>query len=554
MDIGEMQKRLSLKAEQQPDHRFDELFSLICREDWLMLAHDHVAGNAGSETAGCDGINMRAFDEDLEGNLRGLREDLEKGTFRPRPVRRVFIPKSGGKLRPLGIPSIRDRIVQEAVRMVLEPIYEADFLQCSYGFRPNRCTMDAIDRARWYTREDLKYFWIVEGDISSYFDAINHRKLMKLLGHRIKDGHLLDLIWSFLRAGVMERKLFKDTNTGTPQGGIVSPLLANVYLHELDKFMRQYTDLPEWKKTKRRQKGLGNVAYVRYADDFVVLSNGTRDQAYALRDELQKVLSEELRLTLSMEKTKVTHLNEGFTFLGFQIRRGPAMNGGMTTRVLIPTKAIKKHLDVLKAAFSPSMHEDSVALKIPEVNKVIAGWCRYYQYTSRATTQFSRVQHQVYWLAAHWLAGKYKISCKSAIIRFRQGPTLGTTAVRLVMHSDFKTRRSGRRLRPFPNPYTSAEALTREKLPEGQNRLIIETRKGSEDRRREIMARDNYTCQWGACGAKVTLETGHVDHIRPRCCFGWKPDADKPENLWTLCLEHHKIKTEFDRQRESRVH
>ena len=287
MDIGEMQKRLSLKAQQQPDHRFDDLFSLICREDWLMLAHDHVAGNAGSQTAGCDGINLRVFDEDLEDNLKELRESLEDGTFRTSPVRRVFIPKSGGKLRPLGIPSIRDRIVQEAVRMALEPVYEADFLQCSYGFRPNRCTMDAIDHARWYMQERLKYFWIIEGDISSYFDAINHRKLMKLLGRRVKDGRLLDLIWGFLRAGVMERKLFKDTNTGTPQGGIVSPLLANVYLHEFDKFMKRYTDFPERVKHKRRKDGLGNIAYVRYADDFIVLSNGTKDQAYTLRDELQ---------------------------------------------------------------------------------------------------------------------------------------------------------------------------------------------------------------------------------------------------------------------------
>ena len=553
MDIGEMQKRLSLKAEQQPDHRFDDLFSLICREDWLMLAHDHVAGNAGSKTAGCDGINLRVLDEDLEDNLKNLRESLEDGTFRPSPVRRVFIPKSGGKLRPLGIPSIRDRIVQEAVRMALEPVYEADFLQCSYGFRPNRCTMDAIDHARWYMQERLKYFWIIEGDISSYFDTINHRKLMKLLGRRVKDGRLLDLIWGFLRAGVMERKLFKDTNTGTPQGGIVSPLLANVYLHEFDKFMKRYTDFPERVKHKRRKDGLGNIAYVRYADDFIVLSNGTKDQAYTLRDELQRFLSEELRLSLSMEKTKVTHLNEGFVFLGFQIKRGPAMNGGMTTRVLIPSKAIKKHLDVLKAAFSPSTHEDSVSLKLPEVNKVISGWCRYYQCTSRATTQFARVQHEVYWLAAHWLAGKYQLSCKSAIMRFRQGSTLGTTAARLAMHSDFKTRRSRRRHRPFPNPYTSKEALIREELLEGQDRLIIESRKGSEDRRREIMARDNYTCQWSGCGAKVTLGTGHVDHIRPRCVFGWKPDADKPENLWTLCLKHHMIKTENDRQRESRV-
>jgi RNA-directed DNA polymerase len=554
MDIGEMQKRLSLKAEQQPDHRFDDLFSLIGREDWLMLAHDHVASNAGSETAGCDGINLRTFDEDLEGNLKGLREALKKGTFRPDPVRRVFIPKSNGKLRPLGIPSIRDRIVQEAVRMALEPIYEADFLQCSYGFRPNRCTMDAIDHARWYMQESMKFFWIIEGDISSYFDAINHRKLMKLLGRRVKDGDFLDLIWSFLRAGVMERQLFKGTNTGTPQGGIVSPLLANVYLHELDKFMKRYTDLPLREKEKRRKAGLGNTAYVRYADDFVVLCNGSKDQAYALRDELQEFLSDELRLTLSMEKTKVTHLNEGFIFLGFGIQRGPAMNGGMTTRVLIPTKAIKKHLDVMKAAFSPSTHEDSVILKFPEVNKVISGWCRYYQCTSRAATQFSRVQHLVYWLAAHWLARKYQCSCKSAIIRFRQGSTLGTALSRLAMHSNFRTQRSRRRHRPFPNPYTSEEVLTREKLPEGQTRLVTEQRKGSEDRRREIMARDNYTCQWPGCGVKVTLGTGHVDHLRPRYVFLWRTDADKPENLWTLCLEHHRIKTENDRQRESRVH
>ncbi len=554
MDIGEMQKRLSLKAEREPGHRFDDLFSLICREDWLMLAHDHVASNAGSQTAGCDGVNMRAFDEDLGDNLGALREGLRDGTFRPSPVRRVFIPKSGGKLRPLGIPSIRDRIVQEAARMALEPIYEADFLQCSYGFRPNRCTMDAIDHARWYMQESLRFFWVIEGDISSYFDAINHRKLMKLLGRRVKDGRFLDLIWRFLRAGVMERKLFKDTITGTPQGGIVSPLLANVYLHELDRFMKRYTDLSEWEKTKRRKAGLGNVAYVRYADDFVALCNGTKDQAQALRDELREFLSRELHLTLSMEKTRVTHLNDGFDFLGFQIRRGRAMNGGMTTRVTIPPKAIKRHLDVLKAAFSPSTHGDSVSLKLPEVSKVISGWCRYYQYTGRAATQFSRVGHRAYWLAVHWLAGKYKTSCKGVIMRFGRGSTLGTTEARLVMHSDFKSRRYRGRLRPFPNPYTSAEALIREKLPEGQDRLVIESRKGSEDRRREIMARDDYRCRWPGCGVPVTLGTGHVDHIRPRCVFGWKPDADKPENLWTLCLEHHRIKTENDRQRESRVH
>jgi RNA-directed DNA polymerase len=237
MNIGEIQRTLSLKAERKPNHRFENLYDLLYDMNWLRLAHGHVSQNAGSVTAGCDGIDMKAFDEDLEINLQRLAQELKTETFEPYPVRRVFIPKPNGKVRPLGIPSIRDRIVQEAVRMTLEPIYEADFSQYSFGFRPNRCTMDAIKCITWSTQERKKYFWVIEGDISSYFDTINHKKLLKLLMRRIKDKKLLRLTWKFLRAGVMEKKLFRDTKLGTPQGGIISPLLANVYLHELDRYM-----------------------------------------------------------------------------------------------------------------------------------------------------------------------------------------------------------------------------------------------------------------------------------------------------------------------------
>ncbi len=170
MNIGEMQRKLSLWAEQNKGRKFFGLFDLICDRDWLRLAHDYVAQNAGSKTAGCDGITMQEFDEDLEGNLQSLREILQSETFTACPVRRVYIPKTGGKRRPLGIPSIRDRIVQEAIRMVLEPIYEADFNLRSFGFRPNRCTMDAIVYLKRFTAERAKYFWIIEGDIASYFD------------------------------------------------------------------------------------------------------------------------------------------------------------------------------------------------------------------------------------------------------------------------------------------------------------------------------------------------------------------------------------------------
>ena len=149
MNIGEMQRSLSSKAERSPDHKFDDLFSLVCDKNWLELAHDHVATNSGSITAGCDGINMSTFDEDLESNLQAFRNALKSGTFVANPVRRVNIPKANGKMRPLGIPTIRDRIVQEALRMVLEPIYEADFVQHSYGFRPNRSTMHALACLRY---------------------------------------------------------------------------------------------------------------------------------------------------------------------------------------------------------------------------------------------------------------------------------------------------------------------------------------------------------------------------------------------------------------------
>ena len=223
MNVGEMQRKLSLWAEQDKEHKFFDLYHLLYDKQWLRLAHDYVKQNAGSKTAGCDGINMSAFDENLEENLQQLIKELKSETFEPHPVRRVYIKKANGRLRPLGIPSIRDRIVQEALRMILEPIYEADFDQRSFGFRPNRRTMDAVKYLAANTVGNQRYYWVIEGDISSYFDTIKHKKLIKLIGHRVKDRKLLRLIWKFLRAGVMENKLFKDTKSGTPQGGINKP-------------------------------------------------------------------------------------------------------------------------------------------------------------------------------------------------------------------------------------------------------------------------------------------------------------------------------------------
>jgi len=550
MNVGEMQRLLSLKAAREPDHKFDDLHSLLCDRDWLRLAHAYVEQNAGSKTAGCDGIDMDSFNQDLGNHLRALREELKAGTFTAHPVRRVYIPKAKGGRRPLGIPSIRDRIVQEALRMVLEPIYEADFRQVSFGFRPNRCTMDAVKRIKLYISEKNKYLWVIEGDIASYFDAIHHRKLMKLLGRRVKDRATLDLTWQFLRAGVMERKLFKETKSGTPQGGIISPLLANVYLHELDKYMEKYTALPDAEKARRRRKGLANFAYVRYADDFVVLCNGRRAEAEGVREEIRSFLARDLRLTLAMEKTRITHANDGFDFLGFHLRRamGPA---GMVTKFTIPDKAVGKHLGTLKATLAQATHDESLTNKFKAVNRIIKGWCGYYQYTTRATSQFRKIGYRAFWLAARWLGRKFRLSIPRVLRRFQRGGGLGDHEVVMLLHQNFKHKLY---TKPFvkPNPYTTQEGIVREELLDddpwrGQEGM----RAGWADIRRQAMERDHYTCR--ICKQPVTPAICQVDHVIPMHRYKRPVDANRLDNARTLCIPCHRSKTEIDRQRESPV-
>jgi RNA-directed DNA polymerase len=551
MNVGEMQRKLSLKAEESKEHQFDDLHGLLCNKDWLLLAHDYVAQNAGSITAGCDGINMKLFDENLEENLQKLAQELKAETFEPCPVRRVYIPKSNGNLRPLGIPSIRDRIVQEALRMVLEPIFEADFNQKSFGFRPNRCTMDAVNYVSFQTTGINRYYWIIEGDISSYFDTINHRRLIKILRHRIRDRKILRLIWKFLRAGVMEGKLFKDTKLGTPQGGIISPLLANIYLHELDKYMERYTAITYNARAWRRKKGKANFIHVRYADDFVILCNGTKAQAEAMKEEIYDFLKDKLKLNLSKEKTKVTHINDGFKFLGFIIRREQSHGGNMRTRILIPPDAVERFTAKIKRITCPTTHQEAVNAKILALNRVIQGWCRYYQYTSKASTQFNKTEHFVFWQLAHWLGRKYRLSMPQVMERYRKGNSLGTAHYQLRKATDFRTQ-VYRKSASKPNPYTMQQtSLEREYLPDESFWTGHERRPGINDLRPIVIERDKFICQM--CDKPVTRETSQIDHVRPVRRFKRPVDANSLENLWTLCVPCHNEKTKSDQQMESRM-
>jgi len=373
---------------------------------------------------------------------------------------------------------------------------------------------------------------------------------MKLLRRRVDDVRLLDLIWKFLRAGVMERKLFKDTRLGTPQGGIISPLLANVYLHELDKFMEQYTALPEYKKAVRRKQGEANFSYARYADDFVVLCNGTKEETLKMRDTLREFLADSLRLTLSMEKTKVTHLNDGFDFLGFNLRRSRSGQGKMVTWLTIPNKAMQRHFDMIRAVIAPGTSQDSFVAKILAMNKIIAGWCRYYQYTGKVSSQFGKLANATFWRMVYWLKRKHELSLSAVLQNYRTENTLGEGQWQLLRHDSFKALRYN--VSPFkPNPYTTQEAIEREELLDTAPWLGTERRPGTKDLRPIIFKRDEGKCR--LCHKPVTLATSQMDHIRPVRCFKRPINANALSNLWTLCIDCHKEKTEMDRQRESRM-
>jgi RNA-directed DNA polymerase len=377
-----IQRKLHKWAEDDQDRRFTDLHNLVCDPATLMVAWQRVRANRGSRSAGVDRQNAYDVEQRLgvEQFLGGLREELRTGSFRPVSVRERLIPKRGGKLRRLGIPTVRDRVVQAALKLVLEPIFEADFQPCSYGFRPGRRAQDAIAEIHYLTSSPRNYEWIVEADIEACFDRIDHQALMCRVRRRVADKRVLALIKAFLRAGILtEHGDFEDTVTGTPQGGILSPLLANIALSALDEhFARAWTAMgSEWQRRKRRARGEATFRLVRYADDFVVVVSGRRTHAEALVAQTAAVLAP-LGLTLSPEKTRITHIDEGIEFLGWRLQRHRASN----RRSYVYTYASKPSLAAVKAkvkAITRSGPHQTLGQLLHRVNPVLRGWCAYFR-------------------------------------------------------------------------------------------------------------------------------------------------------------------------------
>ncbi|MZP56500.1 MAG: group II intron reverse transcriptase/maturase [Bacteroidales bacterium] len=361
--VRDFQRKLYRKAKQEPDFKFYVLYDKIGHPHFLREAYRRVKANRGAP--GIDGVTFEQVErEGLEAFLHGLQKELQEKTYKPQPVKRVNIPKANGGTRPLGIPTIRDRVAQMSCKLVIEPIFEVDFDDASYGFRPGRSASDAVS----VIKEKLKdgKTEILDADLSKYFDTIPHDKLLKLIAMRVSDTHVIHLIKLWLKTPVVEdRKISggKKNKVGTPQGGVISPLLANIYLNLVDKLVREH-------------KVFRGIEIVRYADDFVLMSKEIREDVLRA---LTSLLSR-MGLTLNEEKTRrINVLNEPFNFLGFTFHYRKSIYAG--DEYYLSIRPSKKAFQKLVANIREELvnHRNKPAvLTVRMLNQKLRGWLNYF--------------------------------------------------------------------------------------------------------------------------------------------------------------------------------
>ena len=453
------QMKLHQWAKADPGRRFDDVFNLVYDPAFLVVAWNRVRGNKGARTAGIDGVAPRSIVFGAEKLLTVLRDDLKARRFVPQRVREKTIPKANGKVRALGIPTVADRVVQASLKLVIEPIFEADFKPCSYGFRPKRRAQDAIAEIHFLASPPRNYEWVFEADITACFDEIDHTALMHRVRHRIGDKRVLGLVKAFLRAGVLtEEGVNRETTTGTPQGGILSPLLANIALSVLDEhFARKWEALgPEWTRAKRRRAGEPVMRLVRYADDFVVMVHGTRADTEALWDEVTAVLAP-MGLRLSEAKTRVCHIDEGFDFLGWHIqRRRWRGRTGKTAIYTYPSKkALASVVDKVRSLTARAKHR-TLADLLRRLNPTLRGWCNYFRHGVSSRT-FNYIDHYAFWRIVGWLRKRHVgLNMHTLVRRFLPGWRISAGGIEMFRPYTVNIERYRYRGAKIPTPWTSA--------------------------------------------------------------------------------------------------
>jgi group II intron reverse transcriptase/maturase len=383
-----MRKTQNLQAEDTKRMKADgterkvhSLIDKVYHKTNLELAWNQVKANGGS--GGIDKVNIPAFEEVAEVELARLHQELKEETYQPMPVRRLYIPKRGNpkEKRPLGIPAIRDRICQQALKNRLEPIFEPLFSECSFGYRPGRSTHQAMRKI--YRELMDSYEWIVDADLRNFFGTVHHERLIDMIAEKVSDGRILKLIRQMLEAGYMENGKKYATPSGTPQGSVVSPLFSNIYLNRFDHEM-----------TKKGYR------LTRFADDWVILCKTQVEAAKALRDA--KIILESLGLTLHPDKTKITHIKWGFEFLGYKLKRGKGLSLPQEKIKKIPRiniyayptdKSIKRFIDTIRSRTKRRIPLTVYQL-IDTINPVIRGWGNYYR-KAHVRKLFNRLQQWI---------------------------------------------------------------------------------------------------------------------------------------------------------------
>ena len=561
MDIEEVQRRLWEESKEHKAHResskplfpvdpyekrIRNLMDLMHNPTWLREAARRTLTRSHGKKPGIDKVTVTQFRKNLESNLETLRLELKRGIYQPKPVRQVLIPKANGKMRALGIPCLRDKIVQEAIRMALEPIFEVEFHNSSYGFRPNRNAHQAVFKCQQLMRS--KFTWVIEGDVKACFDEISHKAILKAVREKVIDNKFLKLIDCFLKAGVSVKGVVQQTLKGVPQGGVISPLLANAVLNKLDWFLHEKGAYDAIGRDHCIRKREINTRFVRYADDWCLfITRGNKRYAEKLRDEIAVFLRKECGLELSTEKTHITHIRDGYDFLGFRLYCGIGQSGRIVPKIKVGLKGIQNFKTGIYDAIRNIPHHTSVAARIFRATQVIRGWGEYFRIAHNYSKIAGDLDNFVHIAMLKTICRKMDIHTAKC---YREYHSNGTFHFK---HEEILGKLSQKKLKldyHNPNPYIPGGANSNEsdeELEVDADTPRESKRYGSWDLKLIQLERDQYRCR--SCGKEVQAKTSNLEHIKPVHFFPSFEAASKEDNLQTLCLDCHKKKSASERTR-----